>query len=75
MSTITAFNPFAAQGDVSCRQGLSSLVCQVLVDVTKASTTKVYQKCWGKWGGWWAQGGIPNNATSAPELADLLFRA
>ena len=70
-STITAFNPLAVQEYVSCRQGFFSSVCQAVVEVTWASMTKVCQQCWKEWTSWYAQEGVPNNAISAPKLADF----
>ena len=56
-----------------CRQGFSSLVCQVVVGATQMSTSKVYQQCCKEWAGWCAQQGLPNNAISAPKLAKFLL--
>ena len=39
---------------------------------TRASTSKVYQQCWKEWAGWCASQGVPNNAISAPKLANSL---
>ena len=36
------------------------------------STSKVYLQCWKECVGWCAQEGVPNNAISAPKLADIL---
>ena len=72
-SPISAFNPLAAQGYVLCREGFSSLVCQEIVKATQAFTMKVYQQCWKQWAGWCASEGVPNNAISAPRLADFEF--
>ena len=71
-SAISAFNPLAAQECVLCRQGFSSLVCQVVAGATQASMSKVYQQCWKKWAGWCAQQGVTNSAISAPKLANFL---
>ena len=35
--------------------------------------SKVYQQCWKEWAGWCAQQGVPNNAISAPKLANFLL--
>ena len=40
---------------------------------TQMSTSKVYQQCWKEWAGWCAQQGLPNNAISAPKLANFLL--
>ena len=32
-----------------------------------------YQQCWREWAGWCAQQGLPNNAISAPKLANFLL--
>ena len=37
------------------------------------STSKVYQQYWKEWAGWCAQLGLPNNAISAPKLANFLL--
>ena len=71
-SAISAFNPVAAQWCVLHRQGFSSSVCQAVVGATWASTSKVYQQCWMEWAGWCAWQGVPNNAISAPKLANFL---
>ena len=34
---------------------------------------KVYQQCWKEWAGWCARQGLPNNAISAPKLANFLL--
>ena len=34
--------------------------------------SKVYQQCWKEWAGWCGQQGVPNNAISAPKLANFL---
>ena len=54
------------------REGLSSSVCQVMAEVTQASTTKVYQQCWKEWAGWYVQKGVPNDVISVPKLADFV---
>ena len=36
---------------------------------------KMYQQCWKEWGGWCNQEGVPNNAISAPKLADFFALA
>ena len=71
-STISAFNPLAAQENVLHRQGFSSSVCQAVVGQLK-SMSKAYQQCWKEWAGWCAQQGVPNNAISAPKLANFLL--
>ena len=53
-SVISAFNPLAAQQCVLCRQGLSSSVCQAVVEATRTSMSRVYQQCWKEWAGWCA---------------------
>ena len=72
-SAISAFNPFAAQRCVLCRQGFSSSVCQAVVGATQMSMSRVYQQCWKEWAGWCAQQGLPNNAISAPKLANFCY--
>ena len=52
--------------------GFSSLVCQAVVGTTQVFTSKVYQQCGKEWTGWCAQQGVPNNAISAPKLANFL---
>ena len=37
------------------------------------SMSRVYQQCWREWAGWCAQQGLPNNALSAPKLANFLL--
>ena len=37
------------------------------------STSRVYQQCWKEWAGWCAQQGLPNDAISAPKLANFLL--
>ena len=69
---ISAFNPLAAQQFVLHRQGFSSSACQAVVGAARASTSKVYQQCWKEQEGWCAQQGVPNNAISAPKLANFL---
>ena len=71
-SAITAFNPLAAWRCVLCRQGFPSSVCQVVMGVTRVSTTKADQHCWEKWAGGCAQEGVPHNAISASKLVDFL---
>ena len=71
-SVIPAFNPLAAERDVLHRQGFSFSVCQAVMAATWASMTKVYQQCWKEWAGWCAWEGAPNNAISAPKLAEFL---
>ena len=64
--------------DMCCADGFSSSVSQEVVKATQVSTSKVYQQCWKKWAGWCAQEGVPNNAISAPKIANFLvhlFRA
>ena len=34
---------------------------------------KGYQQCWKEWAGWCAQQSLPNNAISAPKLANFLL--
>ena len=70
---ISAFNPLVAQQHVLCRQGFSSSVCQAVAGATRTSTLRVYQQCWMKWAGRCAQQGLPNNAISAPKLANCLL--
>ena len=69
---MSAFNPFASQRCVLHRYEFSSSVCQAVVGTTQASTLKICQQCWKEWAGVCAQEGIPNNAISAPKLADSL---
>ena len=71
-SAISVLNPLAAQDCVLGRQGFSSSVCQEVAGATPASMSKVYQQCWKEWAGWCAQQGVPNNAISAPKLANFL---
>ena len=35
--------------------------------------SRVYQQCWREWAGWCARQGLPNNAISAPKLANFLL--
>ena len=70
---ISAFNLLAAQWHVLHRQGFSSSVCLGVVGATQMSTSKVYQQCWKEWGSWCAWQGLPNNAISAPKLANFLL--
>ena len=70
---ISAFNPLVAQQRVLCRQVFSSLVCQAVVGATRMSASRVYQQCWKEWAGWCARQGLPNNALSAPKLANFLL--
>ena len=72
-SAVSAFNSLAAQQCVLHQQGFSSSVCQVLVGASQTSTSKVYQQCWIEWAGWCVQQGLPNNAISAPKLANFLL--
>ena len=72
-SAISAFNPLAAQQCVSCQLGFSSSVCQAVVGATRTSMSRVYQQCWREWASWCAQQGLPNNAISAPKLANFLL--
>ena len=72
-SAVSAFNPLAAQRCVLCRQGFSSSVCQVVAGATRMSMSRVYQQCWREWAGWCARQGLPNNAISAPKLANFLL--
>ena len=72
-SAVSAFNPLAAQQCVLRRQGFSSSVCQAVAGATQTSTSRVYQQCWREWAGWCAQQGLPNNAISAPKLANFLL--
>ena len=37
------------------------------------STSRVYQQCWREWAGWCARQGLPNNAISAPKLANFCY--
>ena len=37
------------------------------------STSRFYQQCWKEWARWCAQQGLPNNAISAPKLANFLL--
>ena len=55
------------------RQGFSSSVCQAVVGATRMSMSRVYQQCWKEWARWCAQQGLPNNAISAPKLANFLL--
>ena len=71
-SAISAFNPLAAQQCVLQRQEFSSSVCQALAGASQASMSKVYQQCWKEWAVWCAQQDAPNNAISAPKLANFL---
>ena len=70
---ITTFNLLAAPRCVYCRQGFSSLVCQVWAGITQASTNKVLSAVPGKRSGWCAPDVVPNKAIFAPKLADFLF--
>ena len=70
-SAISVFHPLAAQQHVLCRQGFSSLVCQAVAGAAQMSTSRVYQQSWKEWAGWCAQQGLPNNALSAPILANF----
>ena len=72
-SVVSAFNPLVAQRCVLCRQGFSSSVCQAVAGATRTSTSRVYQQCWREWAGWCARQGLPNNAISAPKLANFLL--
>ena len=72
-SAISAFNPLAAQQHVLYRQGFSSLVCQAVVGATQTSMSRVYQQYWKEWVSWCARQGLPNNAISAPKLANVLL--
>ena len=72
-SVVSAFNPLAAQRCVLCQQGFSSSVCQAVAGATRTSTSRVYQQCWKEWAGWCARQGLPNNAISAPKLANFLL--
>ena len=72
-SAISAFNPLAAQQCVLHRQGFSSSVCQAVAGATRMSMSRVYQQCWKEWARWCAQQGLPNNALSAPKLANFLL--
>ena len=67
------FNPLAAQRSVLCRQGFCSLLFQMVVGVTQASITEVYQQCCKEWTGWCAWEGVPNSTISTLKLADFLF--
>ena len=58
--------------DMCYADRFSSSVCQAVVGATQASMSKVYQQCWKEWADWSAQWGLPNNAISAPKLANLL---
>ena len=70
-STVSAFNPLAAQRCVLCRQGFSSLFCQAVAGATRMSTSSVYQQYWKEWDSWCARQGLPNNAISAPKVANF----
>ena len=72
-SVISAFNPLAAQQCVLCQQGFSPSVCQVVVGETQTSMSRVYQQCWKEWASWCAQQSLPNDAISAPKLANFLL--
>ena len=72
-SAVSAFNPLAAQRCVLHQQGFSSSVCQAVAGATRTSTSRVYQQCWREWAGWCARQGLPNNAISAPKLANFLL--
>ena len=73
-SVISPFNPLAARQCVLCRQGFSSLACQVVAGAPGTSTSKVYQHCWKEeWASWCDREGLPNNAISAPKLANFLL--
>ena len=72
-SAVSAFNPLVAQRCVLCQQGFSSSVCQAVAGATQMSMSQVYQQCWREWAGWCAQQGLPNNAISAPKLANFLL--
>ena len=37
------------------------------------SASRVYQQSWREWAGWCARQGLPNNAISAPKLANFLL--
>ena len=58
--------------DVFQRQGFSCLICIVVVGVTSASMTNIYLQYWKERTGWCAEEGVPNNAISAPKIADIL---
>ena len=49
------------------------LVCQAVAGATQTSMSRVYQQCWKEWAGWCAQEGLPNDAISAPTLANFLL--
>ena len=72
-SVISAFNPLAAQQNVLCGQGFSSSVCQAVTGANRRSMSRVYQQCWKEWASWCAQQALPNNAISAPKLANFLL--
>ena len=72
-STISTFNPLAAQQCVLYRQRFSSSVCQAVVEATQVSTSKVCQQYWKEWTGWCTQQGVPHNAISAPKLANFCY--
>ena len=40
---------------------------------TQMSMSRVYQQCWKEWARWGTQQGLPNNALSAPKLANFLL--
>ena len=42
-----------------------------MAGATQTSMSRVYQQCW--WASWCAQQGLPNNAISAPKLANFLL--
>ena len=44
---------------------------RAVAGATQLSMSKVYQQCWKEWTGWCAWQGLPNNAISAPKLADF----
>ena len=71
-SAISAFNPLTIQRCMLHRQGFTSPVCQVVGGATGGFMSKVFQQCWREWAGWCAQQGVPNNAISAPKLANFL---
>ena len=59
--------------NVCYTDGFSSSVCQAVAGATQASMSEVYQQCWKEWASWCAQQGVPNNAISAPKLANFWY--
>ena len=73
-SAISAFKPFgcSAMCVMPTRGSLPRSVRQWWGQL-KMSTSRVYQQCWREWAGWCARQGLPNNASSAPKLANFLL--